>query len=88
MKSFENIEIALVRPPACKEVLARLRRHAACRGDPSSVYCTYVQGRDDYLLRDEPASRVCQRCPAFEEACNNLMADWEEWVLAQQEAFA
>ena len=87
MKSFENIEIAVVGVPTRRDVLERLRRDESCGADLLSFYCTFASGRDDYLLRDMPGSRVCERCPRFEKTWQKLTADWEEWVLALQDVF-
>lgn len=87
MKSFENIEIAVVGVPTRRDVLERLRRDEACGADLLSIYCTFVSGKDDYLLRDMPGSGVCESCPRFEETWQKLTADWEEWVLAMQDVF-
>ena len=87
MKSLENIEIAVFGVPTRRDVLERLRRNEPCRADLLSLYCTFASGKDDYLLRDMPGTRVCERCPRFEEARQILTTDWEEWVLAMQDVF-
>jgi len=87
MKSFEMIEIAVIGVPTGKDVLAKLRRDAPCRADPLSCHCAFTSGKDDYLLRDVPGSRVCESCPLFEESHRKLTAEWEEWVLALQDVF-
>jgi len=87
MKVFENIEIAVFGVPTRRDVLQRLQRDEPCRANPVSLYCTFASGRDDYLLRDMPGSRVCESCPRFEETRQKLTADWEEWVLAMQDVF-
>ena len=87
MKSFENLEVAEVGVPTRKDVLERLRRDARCRADPVSYFCTFASGKDDYLLRDVSAAKVCERCPVFADTRQKLMADWEEWILAMQDAF-
>jgi hypothetical protein len=88
VKSFEKIEIAFIGMPTRRDVLERLHRDGPCRADPLSDYCTFASGKDDYLLNDMPGSKVCERCPCFEETRQNLTADWEEWVLAVQDVFA
>jgi hypothetical protein len=87
MRSFESLALVVVEAPTLGEVLGRLRRDALCRADPSSRFCTLASAKDDYLLRDVPASRLCERCPRFVDTYNTLFGEWEEWVLAQQEAF-
>jgi hypothetical protein len=87
MRSLEKIEIAVFGVPTRRDVLERLRRDESCRADPLSLYCTFASGRGDYLFRDMPGSKVCERCPRFEAARQNLTASWEEWVLAMQDVF-
>ena len=88
IKSFESIEIAIVGMPTRRDVLERLQRDKPCRADPLSRSCTFAAGKDDYLLSDTPGSKVCERCPRFEETRQNMTADWEEWILAVQDVFA
>ena len=87
VKSLEKIEIAFFGVPSRSDVLERLRREEPCRADLLSLSCTFASGKDDYLLRDMPGIRVCERCPRFEEARQILTTDWEEWVLAMQDVF-
>ena len=52
-----------------------------------SYFCTFASGKDDYLLHDVSAAKVCERCPVSADTRQKLMADWEEWILAMQDAF-
>ena len=88
MKSFEKIAIADVTPPTNDQVLRRLRHEAPCQGNPLSLYCDSTPCHDDYLLNDAPADKACQKCDVFAGIYGQLMVDWEEWVLAQQDIFA
>ncbi len=87
MGSFENLALAVVAKPTAKEVLDRIRRDEPCRADPSSPHCALASARDDYLLGDVAAGRICRDCPTFERMCQKLLAAWEEWVLAMQEVY-
>ena len=85
MKSLESIETAVFGVPTRRDVLERLRRDEPCRADLLSCFCTFASGRNDYLLRDMPGIKVCERCPLFERTWQKLTSDWEEWVLAMQD---
>ncbi len=87
MKAFENIEITFVGVPTAKDVLESIRRDESCRADLLSPHCDFEPGRDDYLLRDMAGSVVCQHCPIFDQKLQKMAADWEEWVLAMQDAY-
>ncbi len=87
MSSFENLKLVVVANPTTKEVLDRICRDEPCQADPSSPHCTWASAKDDYLLGDVAASKICRDCPTFERLRQRLLADWEEWALAMQEVY-
>ncbi len=87
MKSFENLEIAVIGVPTDKQVLENIRRDEPCRADPMSEQCTQAGAKDAYLLEDQSISAICRECPHFEAKRRELIAQWVEWVLAMQDVY-
>jgi hypothetical protein len=87
VKAFENFEILTTGVPDDRQVLATIHRDEPCRADPASSQCACKQGKDDYLLRDMKALAVCRQCPVFEATRRQLIANWEEWLLAMQDVY-
>jgi hypothetical protein len=87
MTGFEKIEITFVARPAVVDVIRRIRRDEPCRASPLSGACTYQLGRNAYLLADVPGVKVCIACPLFDGTLQTMMTEWEEWVIAMEDAY-
>jgi hypothetical protein len=87
MTAFENVEISIVAVPTRADVMKRVRKNQPCHGDPASGFCTFATGKDEYLLEDLARSKICPLCPVFEEEHQKLIIDWDEWVLAMEDAY-
>ena len=87
MTGFERIEITFMARPASGDVIGRIRRDEPCGASPLSEACTYKRGRDAYLLADVPGLKVCKACPLFDGTLQTMMTEWEEWVIAVEDAY-
>ena len=89
MRAFENIEIAFVDRPTEKLVIDRIRREEACRASPLSGRCVLAREKViKYLVDDKSDADVCTHCTVFARKLQELILDWEDWVLSRQDVFS
>jgi hypothetical protein len=89
MTAFENVEIAYVERPTERLIIERIRRDEVCGANPLSESCALARGEViKYLVGDVATTQVCRHCPVFDHKLQELISDWEDWILRRQDVFS